>query len=101
MRPALLLLAALVLLPASNCEEGSTDLPADREITIRGRLTDEGEECPTLRDRNNRLFSLSGSVESYKVGDRVCVRGHIIDTGTCPEGVTLTVEWIGYQRFCP
>jgi hypothetical protein len=92
--------AALLLLAGSTCEEGS-DLPMEREVSIRGRITDEGDECATMRDRYNKLYLLAGSIDPHKVGDRVCVKGRVVDDSYCGKGPTLTVEWIGPQRFCP
>jgi hypothetical protein len=97
---ALLLALALLLLLGTTCEEG-TDLPTDRLVVIRGRLTEEGVECPTLRDRNGVLYSLSGSLGDYKAGDRVCVKGRKLEQSVCQKGVTLSVEWIGLSRWCP
>lgn len=98
MRFAVVLVALAVL--AAHCEEGS-DVPAEKLVTVKGRLTDEGGDCPTLRDRNNVLYTLAGSTEDYKRGDRVCVKGRIVESSACQHGITLTVEWIGYARFCP
>jgi hypothetical protein len=93
-------LLLLLLLAAPTCEEGN-DLPRDRSIAIRGRLTDEGDECPTMRDADRRLYTLVGSTELYKPGDRVCVKGRIVESSACRQGITIAVDWIGPMRFCP
>jgi hypothetical protein len=96
---ALLLLVTLVLLLGATCEEG-TDLPTDKLFVVRGRLSQEGIECPTLRDRNGVLYSLSGSLGDYKHGDWVCVKGRKLEESECQKGTTLSVEWIGLYRWC-
>lgn len=93
-------LAILLLLIASKCERGSETYPQDL-VVVKGRLTDEGVECPTLRDRSNVLYSLAGSTGDYKRGDRVCVKGRIVEQSECMRGITITVEWIGLARWCP
>jgi hypothetical protein len=95
-----LALGSLLVLSASHCDEAD-DLPRDRTIAIRGRLTDEADECPTMRDRDNRLYTLAGSTDLYKPGDRVCVKGRVVENSACHQGTTIAVDWIGPMRFCP
>ena len=95
-----LCVVALLLLTAATCEKGSDTYP-EKVVTVRGRLTDEGYDCPTLRNRNNVLYSLAGSTEEYKPGDRVCVKGRIVESSACTQGITITVDWIGLARLCP
>lgn len=93
-------LGLLLVLGAARCEEGQ-DVPLDRTVAIRGRLTDEDADCPTMRDRDNRLYSLVGSIDLYKAGDRVCVKGRLVEGSACPRGTTIAVDWIGPIRLCP
>jgi hypothetical protein len=99
MRIPILAASALLLLGGATCEEGN-EQPSERTVAIRGRITDEGDQCPTMRDRDNRLFMLAGSIDLYKPGDRVCVKGRLVEDSPCGKGTTITVEYIGPMRFC-
>ncbi len=98
-RAGLLLLLAMFAAGA-QCESG-TDTYREPTYTVRGVLTDEGIDCPTIRDRRGTLYSLVGSTGDFKTGDRVCVKGTRLDGSTCHQGITITVDWIGRSRECP
>ena len=95
---ALLVIVALTL--GANCEEKS-DTPTENTYTVKGRLTNEGVECPALRGQDGQLYTLAGSIGDYRAGDRVCVKGRRVDASHCMQGLTITVEWIGLARWCP
>jgi len=97
---ALIVLAAL-LAAGPTCEDA--DAPEHyigKTVTIRGRLTTEGVECPVLRDRHGVIYSLVGPVGDFRAGDRVCVRGKVAERSVCSRGVTIEMEWIVPARMC-
>jgi hypothetical protein len=96
--PAALVVAFLAL--GATCEEGS-DIPSENLFTVKGRLTNDGIECPTLRSSDGQIYTLAGSLGDYRAGDRVCVKGRRVDASHCMQGITITVEWIGLSRWCP
>ena len=100
-RLALLSIAALALLGASRCEKKADDAELEPMLIVKGTLTGEGIECPALRDQGGILYTLAGSIGSYRTGDQVCVKGRRVQMSTCQQGITITVEWIGPARDCP
>ena len=96
----LMVLALLALTSAGPCGPAA---PRDTTgtLTIRGRLTDEGVECPAMRDAHGVLYTLAGSIGDFHAGDSVCVRGHRAEVSYCMQGITLTVEWVRPARECP
>ena len=98
---ALLSVAALALLGASRCEKKPEDMNLEPMVIVKGTLTSEGIECPALRDQGGILYTLAGSIGSYRTGDQVCVKGRRVQMSTCQQGITITVEWIGPARDCP
>src|SRR5206468_8531998 len=93
-RLALLSIAALALLGASRCEKKADDAELEPMVIVKGTLTSEGIECPALRDQGGILYTLAGSIGSYRTGDQVCVKGRRVQMSTCQQGITITVEWI-------
>src|SRR6185436_9244839 len=94
---------ALVLgVLATGCrEELPAKLAPGQAVTLKGALV-EGAECPQIEVRGGRRFSLGGDLGSYKVGDRVCVRGTVAQASFCMAGeATLTVTAIGPEDRCP
>lgn len=73
--------------------------PQDGLVTIKGRLTDEGVECPAMRDEVGILYTLSGDLGGFGPGDQVCVRGRPVEMSICQQGVTIAVVSIG--KSCP
>jgi hypothetical protein len=96
---ALLALAALVLLSGSACDRGARRASEPLE-TVRGRLTDEGFDCPTIRDRFGQRYYLIGDPGGFRRGDRICVRGRRVEKSDCGVGPTILVEWLGPARAC-
>lgn len=67
--------------------------PGER-VEVIGTLTDEGRQCPALRDDSGRLYTLSGNVRGYGPGDTVRVVGLVAGTSQCNQGVTLSAARI-------
>jgi len=99
----MVLAAALFLLTAAAgpCSESSTGPPRGGVVTVRGTLTDEGVECPALRDRSGKLYTLTGSLGDFHRGDKVCVHGRLAEVSYCMQGITVNVEWIKPAADCP
>src|SRR5919198_352026 len=97
---AVLWVAALALLGVSRCNQQPADMDLEPMLIVKGTLTNEGVECPALRDLGGILYTLAGSIESFRVGDHVCVKGHRVPMSSCQQGITITVEWIGPARDC-
>jgi hypothetical protein len=74
MRRIWIVLAASLALGAGECGK-STETSSDGTLTVKGVLTDEGVECPAMRDESGHLYTLSGSLGGFRQGDRVCVKG--------------------------
>ena len=83
----------------SDSGPGSVSAPSDGLMTIRGRLTDEGVECPAMRDEQGILYTLSGDLGSFRPGDQVCVRGRTVEMSICQQGVTIAV--VSIAKSCP
>lgn len=80
-----------------QAEEGSpTAKPKPGEtLSLVGKLTAEGVECPAFRDDDNTLYTLMGDLKSWlKAGDRVCVTGTVVEVSTCMQGTTLKLTSI-------
>jgi hypothetical protein len=98
MRAGLFVISVILILGA-RCESG-TGSNREPTYTVRGVLTDDGIDCPTVRDRNGVLYSLTGSTGDFKTGDRVCIKGRRLDGSACHQGIALLVDWIGRSREC-
>ena len=96
----LLGIAVVLVACACACAHGGPNY-IEPLTTIKGRLTDEGLECPTLRDGYGQLYSLVGDTGGFRRGDRVCVRGRRVDRSLCDLGIAIKIEWIGPWRSCP
>lgn len=97
---SLLAIALLVLTSAGPCAPAAPP-DTNESLTIRGRLTDEGVECPAMRDGAGALYTLAGSIGAFHAGDSVCVRGRRAEVSHCMQGITLTVEWVRPASECP
>ena len=67
---------------------------------IEGVLTNEGQECPTLRTGDGHLYTLTGDLRGFKPRDRVCVVPDYVDMTYCQQGTTARVTRIG-PAPCP
>jgi len=67
------------------------------EVTVTGRLTDEGVECQALRGDDGGLYTLTGELGGAVVGDRVRVSGVPAEMSFCMQGTTLDV--VGIERL--
>jgi hypothetical protein len=64
-------------------------------ICVKGKLTNEGVECQTLRTTDDEIYTLVGELNGFKIGDEVVVCGTIADISFCMQGTTINVSWIG------
>ncbi|HZF13487.1 MAG TPA: DUF5818 domain-containing protein [Thermoanaerobaculia bacterium] len=69
------------------------------EISVRGTLTAEGTECQALRGTDGRLYTLTGNLRGYNVGDRVQVVGTRPQASTCQQGITLSIKHIEHEKI--
>jgi hypothetical protein len=61
-----------------------------------GELTDEGVECPAMRDTDDFLYTLIGDVgdidaRGLGAGDPIVVEARYVETSICMQGTTLEV----------
>ena len=75
--------------------------PAKSEICVRGRLTDEGAECPALRDAHGVLYTVAKRNIGRRPGQDICVCGRVADMSFCMQGKTLIPSRIGPASDCP
>ena len=68
--------------------------PKQKNVVVVGVLTNEGVECQALRADNGTLYTLSGKLKKFQVGDRVRVEGQIADFSFCQQGITIDVTKI-------
>ena len=67
---------------------------ADEEgvFRVEGEITDEGLTCPTLRNGDDRLYTLEGNTDGIAPGDRVVLRATLAAAAACGEGVAIEVR---------
>lgn len=65
---------------------------ANGEVTVSGRMTDEGVECPAMRGEAGELYTLASETELPAAGTQVTVVGTLAEISTCQQGTTLAVE---------
>ena len=101
--------------PAGTAPEGSSRSAAERnqaaappaartaspEICLRGRLTDEGVECPALRGPDGRLYTLVGDPGAAPAAGELCVCGRVAELSSCMQGTTIVMTRIGPPDGCP
>lgn len=75
-------------------EEDDGEGRDDDLVTVRGTLTGEGVECQALRTAEGELYTLTGDLGGFGVGDEVEVAGRVARFSICMQGTTLTVESI-------
>ncbi len=64
----------------------------DGRIRVRGEVTDEGREFPTLRGPDDELYCLGGEVAGFEPGNRVRIEGRLAESLDCPEGIPVEVD---------
>ena len=69
-----------------------------KEISLRGTLTGEGTECQAMRGSDGRLYTLTGNLKGYNVGDKVVVAGVRVEVSTCQQGTTIAVRRIQHPE---
>lgn len=62
-----------------------------RVVRVTGTLTDEGVECQALETENGTVYTLTGNLRDFEVGDRVRVVGKVAEASICQQGTTLEV----------
>jgi hypothetical protein len=62
-----------------------------RVVRITGTLTDAGVECQALETDNGTVYTLTGNLRDFEVGDRVRVVGKVAEVSICQQGTTLQV----------
>ncbi len=66
---------------------------ADEEgvFRVEGEITDEGLACLTLRNSDDRLYTLEGETDGLAAGSRVVLRATLPEDPLCGEGVAIEV----------
>ena len=62
-----------------------------RVVRVTGTLTNEGVECQALETDNGQIYTLTGNLRGFEVGDRVRVVGKVAQVSICQQGTTLEV----------
>jgi hypothetical protein len=62
-----------------------------RVVRITGTLTDAGVECQALETENGTIYTLTGNLRDFEVGDRVRVVGKVAEVSICQQGTTLEI----------
>jgi len=90
-------IAAIVI----GCIQKSTSPTPGHAFTVRGELA-AGVECPVIVTKDGHRYSVAGDLGSFKVGDRVCLKGTIAQVSVCMSGeATISLEAIGSEQSCP
>ena len=70
-------------------------------VIVKGELA-AGPECLMITAKSGRKYSLTGNPGRFKIGDRVCIRGRIVEASICMEGeATVSIQAIGDEDVCP
>ena len=94
-------IAMLAFVAAAVISAGCAHTGPSGPITIHGELR-TGPECPLLVTSDGHRYSVTGSLGSFKIGDRVCIRGTTTEVSYCMAGeTTVSVEAIGPENDCP
>ncbi len=64
----------------------------DGEFRVEGEITDEGLACPSMRNGDDRLYTLEGNTEGIAPGDRVVLQATLSAAPACAEGVAIEVR---------
>jgi hypothetical protein len=68
---------------------------ADGGARVQGEITDEGTGCTALRTAFDTLYVLVGDLSAWHPGQRVVLRGKIVDAAPCgDQGIAIAVEEI-------
>ena len=94
-----MVVAAVVLV--AGCKDEPTKVVPGETVRVKGTLS-AGAECPTLVTKSGHRYSVGGDLGTFKVGDRVCVKGKFAEVSYCMAGEgTIAVEAIGPEGQCP
>src|SRR5262245_28456340 len=100
MRCLICFMAVAVALVA-GCKDEPTKVVPGQTVSVKGTLS-AGVECPTLVTKDGHRYSVGGNLGTFKVGDRVCVKGKVAEVSYCMAGeATIAVEAIGAEDQCP
>jgi hypothetical protein len=91
--PYVIVMSAAGAEPRAVSEPFVVGAPGD-SISVQGRLTDEGVECPAMRGPAGELYTLAISDLEYGPGTEVRVEGTIAEVATCMQGTTIQVSSI-------
>ena len=64
----------------------------DGVFRVEGEITDEGLACLTLRNQDERLYTLGGNIEGLAAGSRVVLRATLSEDPVCDEGLAIEVR---------
>lgn len=78
-----LLLAASLSLPVETAAAPAHRSRGQQGQVIDGWLSDEGAECPALRDHGGRLWTLAGNAHGLRPGEHVRLYGKVVDGSAC------------------
>ncbi len=84
----------IILAGGDSAQTPSEDALGEGFLCIRGRLINEGIECPSLRGEDTKLYTLAGDIGDFGVGDEVCVCGTSGGLSFCMQGTTIAVTSI-------
>ncbi len=63
-------------------------------MNILGTVTDEGYDCPTIRDGTGLIYAMTGNVPSgLSPGERVRIRGRLAERSDCLRGIAVEVRF--------
>ena len=65
---------------------------AERQVRIEGTVTDEGVECPAMRDSDGALYTLAGAPDWVIPGVEIVVEGQVAEMSFCQQGTTIDVS---------
>lgn len=71
---------------------GAGGINSGGKSAISGVLTNEGKNCPALRDDAGKLYTLLGDLDGFDDGDRVLISGTAaVDDRICDQSETIQV----------
>lgn len=89
-RPWLLFAVLLLLLAAAVPTRSQTT----GKVSLDGKLTSEGVECPAMRTDDGKLYTLALRAPQLKIfpGQKIHVEGTIAQFSICQQGTTIEVD---------